>query len=428
MAIPGSIRYDTPPGQKASSPSIWEQSCLLGNCGSLRERLSEKGVDFSVQYVAETMGNPYGGNYGQGVVYDGLLTTVVNVTFDKLTDGAWKGASFRASGFWISGSSLTDKYVGDFSVVSNIDAYDTVRLDELWFQQNFLDDRVSLKLGQLTADSEFFVTTNGAIFINSTFGAFPFIGQNFQPYSPPIYPVAAPGVRLRLQPIPQFYLQVAAFTGNAGTQQQNNRGTYVNFESKAGTLMFYEAGFLLNQGKDDKGPAGTYKIGSWLHTGDYTTWQSQAQAALGTGTLKSAGTQYGVYGVIDQTIGKFDLSSTQSTTINCFLRLGLTPSSAMVVDCDLDGGLNISGLIPGRKEDVFGVGFARTALSRDYSASSAAQGGPAFGHETLVEVTYSAMLAEWWTVQPDIQYVFDAGATTQSPDALVLGLRTTLNF
>jgi porin len=418
----------TVPNQQNEPNSIWNQSCLMGNCGGFRDQLSSKGIDFTVQYAAEVMGNPYGGNFGQGTVYNGLFSPVLNVNFDKLTGDAWKGASFRASGFWTHGESLTQKYVGDFSVVSNIDAYDTVRLDELWLQQNFLDGQVSLKVGQLTVDSEFFGTTNGAVFINSTFGAFPFIGQNFQPYSSPIYPVATPGVRLRLQPIPEFYFQAAAYTGDSGTEQLNNHGTLFNFDPKAGALMFYEMGYLLNQAKDETGLPGSYKVGSWVHTGDFSTWQSQAAASSGTGSLQNAGTLYGVYGVIDQAVLKYEVSPTQSTTINLFLRAGVAPSDAILVDFDIDGGVNISGLIPGRKDDVCGVGLARTAISHDYSASSVAQGGPAFGYEAVLEATYCANITPWWTVQPDIQYVFSAGATTKSPDALTIGLRTTIGF
>jgi porin len=407
---------------------MWDQPNFLGNCGGLRDQFSGKGIDFTATYDAEIMGNPYGGNFGQGMVYNGLFSPELDINLEKLTDEAWKGGSIRASGFWTHGESLTQKYVGDFSVVSNIDAFDTVRLDELWIQQSLFNDKLSLKVGQLTADSEFFLTTNGALFINSTFGAFPFIGQNFQPYNAPIYPLATPGVRLHFQPIPEFYFQAAAFTGDAGTQVQNNHGTLFNFDPKAGTLMFYEIGFLLNQGENDQGLPGSYKIGSWLHTGEFDTWQSQAQAALGTGPLKSAGTNYGVYGVVDQAVYKYNLSPLQSTTINLFLRAGAAPSNTTLVDFDIDGGVNISGLIPGRKNDQFGFGLARTAISQDYSASSVAQGGPAFGYEAVLESTYSASINPWWTIQPDVQYVFSAGATAKSPDALVIGVRSTFTF
>jgi porin len=139
----------SPPSKQGQEQDPFTQTYLTGNWGGERDVLDKKGVDFSAQYTAEVFGNPYGGNYGHGAVYDGLLNAGLSIDLEKLT-GWWKGASFHANGFWMAGQSGTQKYVGDFSVFSNIDAYDTVRMDELWLQQNFLGDRVSLKFGQLS--------------------------------------------------------------------------------------------------------------------------------------------------------------------------------------------------------------------------------------------------------------------------------------
>ena len=85
---------------------------------------------------------------------------------------------------------LTNKAVHDFNTLSNIDAYDSVRLYEAWLQQEFWDRKFSIRLGQILADAEFFVSDYGALFINSSFGAIPLVSQNLVP---PIFPVAAPG-------------------------------------------------------------------------------------------------------------------------------------------------------------------------------------------------------------------------------------------
>ena len=61
---------------------------------------------------------------------------------------------------------------GDIGTFSNIEAYDTYRLYELWVEQNFLDDRFSLRVGQITFDSEFAVLdAYGGLFVQSGFGA-----------------------------------------------------------------------------------------------------------------------------------------------------------------------------------------------------------------------------------------------------------------
>jgi porin len=46
----------------------------------------------------------------------------------------------------------------------------------------------------------------------------------------------------------------------------------------------------------------------------------------------------------------------------------------------------------------------------------------------VLEATYRIQVAPWWSVQPDLQYVFNPSGERGSHDALVLGLRTTVSF
>jgi porin len=420
---------DAAPAQATPPPDIWQQANLTGNWDGLRDKLHDDGADFFAQYTSEALGNPYGGNFGQGAIYEGLLETRVSFDFEKMTGGAWTGATFRASSYWTHGPSLTQNDVGDFSTISNIDAYDTVRLHELWLQQNLLDDKISLEVGQLVVDSEFFISPCALLFLNGTFGAFPLVTYGFQPFNPPIYPLTSTGVRLKLQPIDSVYFMTAVYNGNAGTQPGNNEGTRFGFSAQTGILSFSELGYLLNQGKDDKGMPGIYKLGGWVHTANFSTWSSQAAFANGTGSLQSAGVGYGIYGVADQTIWRRDATAASDPQSLCVcLRTGTAPSRSSMVDFDIDAGLNFFGLIPGRKDDVAGLGIARSAISHDFSDFSQATGGPAFKYEAVIEGTYSLNVTPWWQLQPDVQYIFSAGAQAHSPDALVIGLRSTVTF
>jgi porin len=174
---------------------------------------------------------------------------------------------------------------------------------------------------------------------------------------------------------------------------------------------------------------GVYKLGGWVHTAHFSTFSSQAAFANGTGSLQSAGVGYGIYGVADQTVWRTDPNAVGGAqSLNLFLRAGAAPSRSSMVDFDIDAGLNFTGLIPGRKDDIAGLGLSRTAISRDYSDFSQATGGPAFKYEAVIEGTYELNLAPWWQLQPDIQYIFSAGAQANSPDALVIGLRSTVTF
>lgn len=204
-------------------------------------RLQDKGVTFPVSYTGEALGNLSGG-YRQGAIYEGLLRAGVQLDLEKLAGES--GATFVVSAIYPHGQSLTDGYVHDFNTVSNIDAFDSVRLYETWFEQNFDDGKFSVRAGQLLADCEFFVCKCGSLFLNGAFGAIPLLSKNL---SVPVYPVAAPGARIRYAPNDSFYTQFGVFTGDVGDVRTNNRhGTRFDFGSEDGAFLIGEAGWTLN--------------------------------------------------------------------------------------------------------------------------------------------------------------------------------------
>jgi porin len=54
--------------------------------------------------------------------------------------------------------------------------------------------------------------------------------------------------------------------------------------------------------------------------------------------------------------------------------------------------------------------------------------------EVILELTYQVQVTGWWTLQPDLQAVFNPGGRVANangavrPAALVIGLRTALTF
>ena len=96
-------------------------------------------------------------------------------------------------------------------------------------------------LGQLLVDAEFFGSDYGSLFLNSAFGAIPLVSQNL---NPPIFPVAAPGLRLRADPSDAFYAEVALFSGDVGAPDTiNKHNTRFSFHHEDGTLIFAEIGY-----------------------------------------------------------------------------------------------------------------------------------------------------------------------------------------
>ena len=412
-----------PAGLTGGPRSIFSREEALGDLGGLRRELEELGLAISPSYIGEVQGNPTGG-IERGATYDGVLNVPLDLDLERISRGLLQDLTLHTNALWIHGQGLSTRKVGDFSNVSNIAGYNTVRLQELWLEQAFLRKRASLRLGVLAADAEFFTSSNGSLFINGTFGAFTLVGANLP--DPPVYPVAVPGVRLAVQPVSFLSFRAGVFGGDSGgSQDQNNHGTNFNLRSRDGALIFAEAAYLYNQSPNDRGLQGTYKVGTFVHTGsaDFPTFASQTRDTPGVGTIRDRGTNYGVYGVIDQ-----DLLKSGGRTVSSFLRVGGAPDDVNFVNFYVDGGFDFAGFIPGRIRDVAGVAVAYSCVSDEYSRSQQALGLPGSSAETVFEATYKVQIAPWWSVQPDLQYVFNPSGVDGSHDALVLGLRTTVAF
>jgi len=401
----------SPEGLTETHFSMFDQNLLTGDWGGLRDELEGDGMKLSPTYIGEVFGNPSGGAR-QGVIYDGLLNVALDLDLERMSDGGIEGLTLHANALYIHGASLSEQYVGDFSDTSNIAGYNSLRLQELWLQKWFWERRLSLKVGNMAVDNEFFQSASAGLFLNGTFGAFTFIASNVP--NAPVYPVASPGVRLQFLPTSNFYVMAGVYgmDVNSDPATNNQNGTRFALTSSSGMLVMSEAGYLLNQSPNDRGLQGNYRVGSFVHTFDYPTF------AGGSG-----GTNYGVYGVMDQQI-----YARAEQAISLFVRSGGAPSNTNFVDYYAEGGFNFTGFVPGRNSDVAGIAVARSHVSSDFSDSQILLGDAPYTAETVVEATYKVQVAPWWSLQPDVQYIVTPGGEQGAHNATVLGLRTTVAF
>ncbi|MDD5349946.1 MAG: carbohydrate porin, partial [Chthoniobacteraceae bacterium] len=345
-----------------------------------------KALSFPVSYSGEVLGNLSGG-YKQGAIAEGLLNVGVQGDLGKLI--GWQGGSFLVSILDPHGPSLTDKYVHDFNYVSNIDAYDSVRLYEAWLQQEWADGKWSIRAGQLLADTEFFVSDNATLFLNGAFGAPPVASQNLPAA---VFPVAAPGVRVRWKASDALSIQAAVFDGDVGDQAADNKhGVDWRLGRNGGVLVITEAAYAWNKTEqttgDDKkeqksteptGLPGVFKLGAFFR-------DAGAETDL-TGTPQR--TDAGGYVIVDQQLWREP--GTEDQGLSAFGRIGGAPDDRNAVPFYADGGFNYKGLIPGREKDVAGLAFSYTKVSK-YACDDA--GNPAEAHhETILEATYKVQV------------------------------------
>jgi porin len=194
-----------------------------------------------------------------------------------------------------------------------------------------------------------------------------------------------------------------------------------------------EAQIKYNQDKDAPGLAGTIKLGAWQHLGAFQDMRYDLNGApFGLTGLPAAlhGGDFGFYGMIDQQLVKAPGDPTKG--LGYFLRVFGAPGDRNLSDYYFDTGLNLSGFIPGRPNDVAGVCFAYMHISDRAAAAALDAGSPLRpDYEALLEASYQAQIAPGFSVQPLLEYVFHPGARLNgvaTRDALVLGVRGTVNF
>ena len=371
------------------------------------EPQESKALSFPFSYTGEGLANLSGG-YKRGAVYEGLLSVGVQGDLSKLI--GWNGGSFLVSGLYPHGPSLTENYVHDFNGVSNIDAYDSPRLYEAWVQQELADGKISIRLGQILADAEFFVSDGASLFINGAFGAIPLVSQNF---AAPIFPAATPGVRVRWTATESVAVQAGVFNGAVGDPGSDNKHG-VDWRFDEGVLAITEVAYTVTGEKGSEGLRGVYKLGAFFHS-------SEANDAF---PREPSRADAGAYFVADQQLWR--KPGTEDQGLSGFLRIGGAPGDRNTVPFYFDTGFDYKGLLPGREKDITGIALSYTKLSTDLCDDA----GEALGshHEAILEATYKVQVKDWLTVQPDIQYIFNPGACENQDNAFVAGVRFNVSF
>ena len=443
---PGGLRAQTAPGPaSAAAGGLLGQKYLLGDFGGERSKLENEGLIFAPSYTAETFGNPIGG-VKQGAIYEGLLDLELTLDFKKMA--GWDG-SFHVSSYYPMGNGLTGSDTRELLMVSNIDAYDTLHLFELWYEQKAWDDKIALRVGQLAADSDFLISTTSANFLNSTYGWPAIVGSNTPA---PNYPYAAPGARLRIDPDQHWTFLSGVYAGNpapdrfgdpnpnrAPSDDFNNSGAGFYVNGSQGLFCVNELWYNLNREDNAIGLPGTYKIGGWLHTDTFSNLRYDNHGVplaspASDGHPQAVDGNNGFYGVADQAVWQDKSDPKQVREIDLFFRGGNALGDRSIFDYYLDGGATFNGLIPGRPSDLFGVatayghiGSGRQGFTADQNSFNGTN-APVPDFEQNIEVTYLAQMSQWWTVQPDIQVIIHPGGSSAIPTAVVFGVRTVINF
>ena len=257
------------PEEPETEGGIWQRDRLLGDLGGLRTRLADAGITLTLQETSEVLGNVTGG-VRTGAVYEGA--TLMGLAVDAERAIGVPGGTFNVSAYQIHGRGLSANNLHNLNTASGIEATRATRLFELWYEQKLLNDTVSVRIGQQAADTEFQVSSYAGLFVNSAFG-WPTLAAVDLPSGGPAYPLATPGVRLKVQPREDLAFLLGVYSGNpapAGEgdpQLRNDSGT--SFVLDEGVFVIGEVQSSINGGAGVAGLPGTYKLGAWYNSNQF---------------------------------------------------------------------------------------------------------------------------------------------------------------
>ena len=439
------------PAQKsddAAKPSwsgdLMSRSNLLGDMGGIRTILDTYGISFGLTETSEILANPTGG-VKQGAIVEGLTQMSLGADLSKTIGLA--GGTFNISAYQIHGRGLSASNLQNLNIISSIEAEPSTRLNELWFQQSFLDGKFDVKIGQQSADLEFITSEYEDLFVNSGFG-WPTLPAVDLPSGGPAYPLSTPGVRLRAKPTDEITALVGLFSGSpAGLKPgdpQRNDPSGTNFDVSSGALIIGEVQYAVNKSKDATGLPGTYKLGAWYDSNRFADafFENGATAqppGVLVGIPASKRGDWSVYGTLDQLVFRPKPDADGGLALTA--RAMGAPGDRNVVDLFVQAGAVYKGPF-GRDADQMGLGVEWAHISdraRAGDAATAAAMGtffPVRTSETVIEATYQLQVTPWWQMQPDLQYVINPGGGLVDPekpakrigDAAVLGLRSVITF
>jgi porin len=423
------------------APPNYAETTITGDWGGYRSRLHNEGVTLTITQTSDFLGNVSGG-LRTGAAYDGVFELQGDFDMDRLA--GWVGGKIHVSGYSIQGEGLSERDLGNLLTVTSVEANDGLRLGELYLSQSFIDNKVTLKLGQILADQNVAISNTAGLFVNSTFG-WPGLFATDLPGGGPAYPFAVPGIQVIVTPDDAWTLQAAIFNGSPTGSTSNGNANGLGFPVGNGILAVAEAEYAYTPGPTGHGLPGTYKVGAWFNTEKFDSL-STASNGVSLADPQSSGRphrlsgDFAIYAIADQTLWQEPADS--DSGLNGFVRAAIAPGQDRnIINWYLDMGLAYKGLVRGRDNDTVGVAFAYANIGGVADLARARNtfeddSDPIPNSEAVVEVTYQAAITPSLTIQPFFEYVIRPGGNAPNPnkpnssiqDAAVFGIRTAATF
>ena len=406
----------------------FREKYLFGDWLGARSALVDDGITPLALLITDPFVNATGGRRRGFSEYD-LLALDLILDTDKLL--GWRGGEFHVGFANNSGTSLSQRYVGNNFPIQLADvASANPRLTYLSYTQSLFDDKLSVRFGRLTINSVY-----GEEFAGSQyFKAFTSVGFDLVPLGIFLnapgafgYPLTTWGARVKFEPVESFYAMAGCYNGDPEAKEGDRFG--VDFTLHGPPFVIGEVGYRRNYGKNATGLPGNVKLGAYFNGGSASVFDS----GLAGQSSETAGGRYGFYIVGDQAILRWG-DATEKRHLGAFAAFVCAPDQRVnQMPYFFDIGLVAYGFLPSRPRDFAGFGVAYGSYSGDLRRAEEFQAltNPATGvqrWEMTLEWTYGCTVKPGLLVQPSLQYIVNPGGNKAVSNALAIGVNVVVNF
>jgi porin len=372
--------------------------------------LSDALADYGIE-VTLGVTNIYQANVANGLdthAKSGRLTgsydLQIAADLEKLAGLAGLGLFVHGEGGWPDAAGIDETMVGSAFGV-NADAIGDRSLDivETLLEWSLFDSRLTLMVGKMdfagVFDASAYANDETSQFLNGALVNNPTI------------------------PLPDYCLGMIAtvqvtdawsVSAGAGDAQADGRETGFRTAFHGEDYFFYAVETAVRiELHSPRGPLpGTTRLGVWYDPQPKACSDGESEYRDDTG----------FYAGVDQMLLKENDDPQDGQGLGLFGRCGWADDRCNDVCHFWSLGFQYQGLLPGRDDDVLGVGFAQGVFTDEASAPFTADA------ESVWELYYSLVATEWAVISPGVQYVAHPGGDSAVGDAIIAGVRAQIAF
>lgn len=386
---------------RQAAQALIDRDQLTGDWFDARAALADEGITISPSLLLDFTMNARGGADTEGTSTRYLID--VPVEFDLSALVGLDGATFFLDYQHQRGDDASENLTGAIQGTSNADADGRSQLAEIWYQQVLFADKFRVKVGKIDANSEFAYADFAGEVVHGVHSC-PATILDF-----PTYPDPAMGAVVFVHPCEQFYAGAGIWDGalhTGVTTGENSPETL--FGDPDDLFLIGELGVTWQFEGDLEG---RFAVGGWGHTGEFIRFDGGRDNGAA-----------GFYAMLDQRLWReAPYSEGDEQGLGCFAQFGWTDESVSEVTVNIAGGLQWTGPVPTRDDDICGLAVTYARLSDEPGA------GFVDDHETNIELFYKFQITPYFSVKPDVQYIINPGGAG-ADDAVAMTLRVEVAF